>query len=385
MRRLLCAALFFFGCILCPLLLLGADVTVTPSIGLKGEYNDNIDFTNVDAKDDWIGTIIPGLKLEYATPRFMLKTEGKVEIEQYLEETDNNTEKYNASVDMGYQYAGGSGIFGKAAFRRDTTLDQEFQETGLAGVRSHRNDYMGGLGFAHFFTQNVSAGLAYQYEKKEYSRDVYVDSETHGVAANVNYIFNDGIDTASLQPLYGIQESSEIRVYQYGLAVSLAHKIAENYEATIKAGAMYSTVSDKIGDENASGWGWIAEAGLAKRWETVSLAINLSRQDSLTSTSSFVTVNRLTASAAYKFTERLSFNLSGSLYFTKSSSVVNEETTDERSYQITPKLRYQFTEHVNLEIAYSYTNKHDFNLSSDEDYDRNQAWFLVNFEFPNKI
>lgn len=385
MGRNIVIALALSAFILSPVVLMGADVTVTPSIKLKGEYNDNIDYTAKDKKGDYIGSVAPGLKLEYLTPRFSMKTEGRAEILRYLDVTENNTEKYDVSIDGAYRYLERSSLFGQASFSRDTTLDREFEETGLVKERAYQDTYAGGLGFLHYFTANVSAGLAYQYQRKEFSGDLYVDSYGHNVAGKLDYVFNDGIDTVSLQPTFSTMRSDLIRVNQYGASLGLAHRVSDTVEASISGGAMYSEATDRETGEDRTGWGWVAEAGLKKQWETFSLSFNFSRKDMLDSSSAFVTVNRFSLSAGYNLTERLSLNLGAGLYFTRSSDVTEETTTDERSFSISPKLSYRFTENIRLDLAYNYSKTKDRLLEEDDEWDRNQVWFLLTFEFPKKL
>jgi predicted porin len=386
MGRGIFIALAVSALMLSPAVLMGADVTVTPSIALKGEYNDNIDYTVKDKKDDYIGSVAPGLKLEYLTPRFSMKTEGKAEILRYLDVTENNTEKYDASLDGTYRYLERSSIFGHASFTRDTTLDREYDETGLIGKRVNRNTYTGGLGFLHYLTANFSVGLAYQYQRKDYSGDYYTDSYGHNVAGRLDYIFNDGIDTVSLQPVFITMRSDLTDVDEYGAALGLTHRISDTMEASIKGGAIYSDVSDKVAGRDMTGWGWTAEAGLKKRWESFTLSFDFSRQDMLDSASSFVTVNRFLLTARYDLTERLALHFTGGLYFTKSSAVLEEDNTDERSYHLLPKVSYRFTENIRLDLAYAYSNTKDRMLEEDDnEWDRNQVWLLLTFEFPNKL
>lgn len=371
--------------ILSPAVLMGADVTVTPSVSLKGEYNDNIDYTAKDKKGDYIGSVAPKLKLEYQTPRFSMKTEGKAEILRYLDVTENNTEKYDVTLDGNYRYLERSSLFGQASFRRDTTLDQEFEETGLARERTNRNAYTGGLGFLHYFTANVSAGLAYQYQRKEYSGDLYTDSYGHNIAGKLDYAFNDGLDTVSFQPVFATMRSDLIRINQYGASFGLAHRVSDTVEASVSGGAMYTESTDRETGEDRTGWGWVAEAGLKKQWETFSLSFNFSRQDMLDSSSSFVTVNRFLLSARYDLTERLSLDLAGGLYFTRSSDVLEKDETDERSFFVQPKISYRFTKNIRLDLAYAYSKTKDRMLEENDEWDRNQVWFLLTFEFPKKL
>ena len=371
--------------VLSPAVLMGADITVTPSVSLKGEYNDNIDYTAKDKKGDYIGSVAPKVTLEYQTPRFSMKTEGKAEILRYLDVTENNTEKYNVSMSGNYRYFERSNLFGQASFSRDTTLDRELEETGLVKERAYQDTYGGGLGFLHYITANVSAGLGYQYQRKEYSGDLYTDSYGHNVAGKLDYVFNDGIDTVSLQPMFATMRSDIVRVNQYGASFGLAHRVSDTVEASVSGGAMYSEATDRETGEDRTGWGWVAEAGLKKQWETFSLSFNFSRKDMLDSSSAFVTVNRFSLSAGYNLTERLSLNLGAGLYFTKSSDVMEETTADERSFSVSPRLSYRFTENISMNLAYTYSNAKDRLVDVDDERDRNQVWLVLSFQFPKKL
>ena len=48
---------------------LADDFNFTPSLGVRGEYNDNIFYTSNNAEDDSITTIIAGLELINRTER----------------------------------------------------------------------------------------------------------------------------------------------------------------------------------------------------------------------------------------------------------------------------------------------------------------------------
>ena len=63
---LLCKCVFVL-LISFPLIALAKDVTIVPSIALRGEYDDNVTFVNTDEISDYLAIISPALTLDYAS------------------------------------------------------------------------------------------------------------------------------------------------------------------------------------------------------------------------------------------------------------------------------------------------------------------------------
>ena len=71
--------------ILAPLPTMAQDVTLIPSINVRGEYNDNILFTRTNEKDDFLTTISPAFTLDHSTELLNLEAKAVVDLLRYAD------------------------------------------------------------------------------------------------------------------------------------------------------------------------------------------------------------------------------------------------------------------------------------------------------------
>jgi hypothetical protein len=65
-------------------------MTLTPSLTLGGEYNDNLDLESSDKNSDWIGRIIPGLTVAMLRPDYEISGGYNLGVNFYAENSDRN-------------------------------------------------------------------------------------------------------------------------------------------------------------------------------------------------------------------------------------------------------------------------------------------------------
>jgi hypothetical protein len=387
MRLKSCLALLIVLLAISPFLTFAADVTLTPSLGLRGEYNDNIDFSRVNKLDDYIGTVSPALSLDVATPRFTLGATAGVDVIRYNDNTDRNYERQNYGLNMGYQLFERMSVNVRGSYIADTTLDTELQETGIVERRAERDFYSAGGGVLFQLTEVSDLALDYTFTKTEYDLTGFVESDSHSASLAYSHAFNNRRDVITFRPYYRNTDyrntdSDEDQMDTYGVTLGLAHTFTETLQGNISAGPRY-TETEYISGRTDDDWGWTAAVNLTKTWQTASAQLAYSRDMYTTAEGETVEVDRVTLSVSKMLTSKLSSQLAGSLYFTKSKG--NEpQDTDTRYYTVTPSFNYNFTNQVALNLAYSYANEYDKTLSNDREVDRNTVWLLLSFNFPQK-
>ncbi len=361
---------------------LAADVTLTPSIGLRGEYNDNIDFSKTNKKDDYIGTISPGLTFGYATDRLDIGARAVVDVVRYMDQTKQDNERQNYGLDASYRMFERLSIRANGFYVKDTTFDTELQETGLVELWSDREHYGGGGGLSFQISEVTDIGIDYSYTKTDYYLIDYTDSEGHSVSLPFNYSFNNRLDVLTLRPYYRNTDSDEDKIDGYGLSFGLAHTFTETFTGSVTAGARYTETEEKPSGRSDNDWGWTADVSLDKSWQTASASLGYSRDLNYTAEGELVEVNRFSLSTNKMLTSKFSIRLAGSLYFTESTGI--SRNRDTRYYTVAPSLNYMITENHSMALGYSYSNEHDKMLTNDQDRDRNMVWLTLNFNFPQK-
>ena len=360
-----------------------ADVTLTPSLSLRGEYNDNIDFSRTNKQDDYIGTVSPGLIFGYATDRLGIGARAVVDVVRYMDQTNHDHERQNYGLDASYRIFERLSIRANGSYVKDTTLDTLLQETGLVERRSDRERYGGGGGLSFQISEVTDIGIDYSYTRTDYDLIDYTDYKSHSVSLPFNYSFNNRLDTFTIRPYYrNLEDSDEIKIDDHGLSLGLAHTFTETFTGSATVGVRYTEREEQPSGRYDDDWGGIADVSLDKSWQTASASLGYSLDLDYTAEGELVNVNRFSLSGSKMLTSRFSVLLSGSLYFTK--SIGTPRNTDRRYYEVTPSLNYMITENHSLALAYIYSNEHDKMLTNDQDKDRNMVWLTLNFNFPQK-
>ena len=360
-----------------------ADVTLTPSLSLRGEYNDNIDFSRTNKQDDYIGTVSPGLTFGYATDVLDFGARATVDVVRYMDQTNQDNERQNYGLDASYRMFERLSIRANGSYVKDTTLDTELQETGLVERRSDRERYGGGGGLSFQISEVADIGIDYSYTRTDYDLIDYTDSKRHSVSLPLNYSFNNRLDTFTLRPYYrNLEDSDETKIDDYGLSLGLAHTFTETLKGSATAGVRYTEREEQPSGRSDDDWGGTADVSLDKSWQTASASLGYSLDLDYTAEGELIEVDRFSLSTSKMLTSRFSVLLSGSLYFTK--SIGTPRNTDRRYYEVTPSLNYMITENHSLVLAYIYSNEHDKMLTNDQDRDRNMVWLTLNFNFPQK-
>ncbi len=361
-----------------------ADVTLTPSLGLRGEHNDNIDFSRTNKLDDYLVAVSPGLKLDYATPSFGLTGSAGVNVLRYMNNTDHDTVNQNYGLKGILQPWEKFKVRGDAAYVKDTTLDSQLTETGIVSARTDRHYYRGAGGVSYQLTERSGTDIDYVHTKTDYDSVTDIGSKSDAVYLGYNYTFNQRKDILTVKPYFREIDSSVSREDLYGFTLGLSHKFSQTLSANAAVGPRYADTKPANGNSDSS-WGWTAEVNVENTWETASLSLGYKRDIDYSPFGEPVEVNNLYATVRYNLTTRLLAGVSGRLVFAKSTG--NFNATDRRFIEVTPSLTYKFTENHTLELAYSYSQQYDYNLPVPDDrgYDRNRIWLFLNLNFPKKL
>lgn len=360
-----------------------AETTLTPFLGLRATYDDNIDFSHGDKRDDYYFTISPGLRLDYRTERTVLSAMARVDINRYVDETDENATNQTYAVNVSHQLMEKLSVRANAGYVRDTTTDSRLEETGaVTTTRSTVHSYRGGAGLTYNLTEVSDIGVDYAHAKVDYDAEDKVDHDTDSVIFAYHHAFFDRRDILTVAPSYTRYDSDVSTVDSYGLSVGLTHRFSETLLLGVTVGGRYSDVQYHNNNESTDNqWNWTADIYATRTWETGSATIGYSRAPYFDDRGVLINVDRFYARANKNITEKFGVSLTGSLYFTKTDNDDVEER-DERYYTISPSLYYNITQNHKLEVGYTYANDYDKVRTDNQTATRNMVWILLTLNFP---
>ncbi|MCG2776842.1 MAG: outer membrane beta-barrel protein [Desulfobacterales bacterium] len=382
--------MFFCKCLIIsflsvPFIAVARDVTVVPSITLRGEYDDNVYFTRTDEISDYLAIISPGLKLDYATEVFNIRGSGLVDVLRYVDEKDINTENQRYTINGGYQLMERWALSGDFSYIKDTTLDSELEETGIVYVREDRERFNAGAGLSYQVSELSDMGVNYAYSKTGYDEQGLEDYDVNSISLSYNRKFNEGIDVFTIQPGYARFSSDVSDVDGYRLNFGWTHLPGETYRLRIILGARYSEQDYKDDRDKTSNWGGVADISLLKKAEIYSVLVGFNSDAySEPSTGELNKVYKIYCNLTRRVTERFSAGVNSRLSLTQPDDADAVNDKEIWYFTVTPSLSYRLTENHSLRLSYSYQQQYDRNIEDDPRIARNRVWLSLNFNFPKK-
>jgi hypothetical protein len=366
-----------------PLWCEAGELTINPSLRLRGEYDDNIDFDPKDETGDWGGYVIPKMTLDYATELLKVSLFGEVDVLKYLDETTFDRTNVLTGMDGSYRMSPRWILKGDFEFRRDETIDSQLEETGQATDRSRVKTYDGGGGLFYQITELSDIGFDVDYRKRDYNSDDNVDFDRYTFSLPYTKRFANQRDTLGFIPAYTIFDSDAEDANDYSFAVEWKRRISETLNSEVMVGGRYTDIDENQNNGNDDNLGVFGKLALSKTTETFSGEIGLSRDLRANSDGQILTVNQAFLRFDKRFLERLGFRFDGSGYISDTESG-NAGGDKVRFFEAKPELYYMLTENHSVILTYNYQNKKEFDEPGDPETQRNRVSLGFEFNFPKK-
>jgi len=362
-------------------------VSLLSSLGVKGEYNDNVNFDRENEIDDYITTISPAFKLGYSTALFDINAETILDFLLYHYEPDLNEENQEYNLDAAYHMTERLTLSGDFSYIKDTTLDSELEETGIVNHREDRRRYDSGGGMVYEISERNDLGCDYNFTKINYDEDDKVDYERHTVKLPFNYYLKNQRDTLTLQPEYSFRDSDVSEVDNYKINVGWSHLFSETFTLKVFAGGRYTETRYEDERDNGYSDGFNADIQLKNTGETNRSLIGYRRDLRTRASGTEIEVDKFYCRMDQLITERFGVGFDGKLYFTREEDDDNDtNNNDEDSvyFTVEPSLFYKITEQHLLRLAYAYAREDDDARDNDQVKDRHKVWLSLSFNFPKQ-
>jgi len=340
-----------------------------PSLSVRGEFDDNVEFAAAGADADLSAWVSPGLAWRQTTERWWWEGGVELDVVRYRERTDLNR------VDQLYQASGALDwterlqVQANASYRQGSTLESQVEDTGRVSRRSPLYQFGGGLGGTYGLSPRTQVGLAYQYFASTYAGGGNVDFDAHDLVLLWQRTLANERDQVRVQPAYRAQRSAVADVDDLSLMLGWRHPVTEIWVLDLAGGGRY-TYQDTRGDTERR-WNGILE--LASIWEgettTVNVGINLDR----TYGAAGRPLERQRAHGAWRrnLTERWWLRLGADLARTRDLGVSG---SDQRYGSVTPSVGYALGLSQTVAATYHYAYRAEEALAGDEVATRNRVW-----------
>ena len=360
----------FVPCVL-PVPLHAAQVTVTPSLSFKEEYNDNIFAQTSGRRGDFVSTLSPALSLFDSSENLSATLSGGVNDLWYLRNSSNDGLGYFVRGAGGYTATPRLALSADLGGTRDiaaSTTDPVTKE--VTNSRTLRQNYR--LGERYQVNELLSSSLNLGYGRDDYDSAALVGTSHYQANSDIGYDLGRLIPRARLVQALGFsRDATELsRVDSLSATLGLSREINELWSLSLNGGGRYTHSRFRIPGspergthEEAGGVG-----GLALNYSGRKLSGSLALSHDLSSASGRSGATQRTGvnlALSERFTPRLSGSLGAG--YARNLSARDQfggAAIDERYWNLSGTLRYEFfadPSDLALEAGYSH-NGTDYRL-----------------------
>lgn len=351
-------------------------MTLSLSLAVLGEYNDNLDLTPRDKLDDFITNIIPGFTMSMQGPSYQLNAGYNFGAEIYAQESDRNALARSQQLFVDAQFIlsprvtlGLSEIF---------VYDRESNVVSTSGISagftdSWRNTLAASLGFQA--TQRTALNLSGSYSVLRYDEGGE-DSDTYRVGVGAGYAFTPRLSGNLDVGMAYIDPEIDTAVTTFTPQVGLSYQITRTLIGRVRGGATASVFEE--GDTVVTPSG---AASLEQVFQYGSLGLGYDR--AITAESVGVT-DRQTAFATLRLAtlrRELQFELSPRYTHTRDpegDSGVREFDT----FTVNVRVAYQIARNLSITGSYVFYKQKE---QETPDIDQNRVLLGLQYVFPINI
>lgn len=382
---MLCTAFFFFTA--CDLY---AESRIRADIDAGVMYDDNIVFSHFNPLDDIIYEIFPGIDMQYRNDRNDLHMKASGHGQHY--NSQNNLDTFNVDLKLSAdrQQTERLHLSLNGEYVRDTTLDEQFLETGQLLFRQDRQRYSLNPEMKWNLNEKSFLAVSLPWVKTDYEGTGNVDSDMFFAYLTYAALLADEKTRIFVQPDAGIMNFDTGDYRLFDCLFGLERNISERLYAKIMAGFNYTeSKSQEISipvpsdlysilettNRKDTYWGWVAEAQLAWSWKTGTIKADFSRRVSSGGYGVPVMNTRFSPSLSWHITDRLTSRLYAGIAKVQSDSY--QYSYDYYSYSAAPALTYRITPRISVTLKYMYDYLDD--LEGDRSRNRNRIMLKLNF------
>lgn len=372
-----------FTFVLFPVSSIAGEVVFIPGLRLAVQYDDNLDFSAENEEDDFSASVRPGFTLNYNTELLRLSGNANVDYQKYYDETDYDRTNQFYQIGAEYRAHPRWTLSGNYFFRRDETIDSQFEETGRTFERERKQTHRARAGMRYALTELSDIGPALTYQNVDYSGRENDDYNLYFIELPYRKKFQNQLDTIILTPRYAYYESDTEEANGFRLTLSWEHLLSETLNSLIEVGGRYTDIEDKDTGDNNSNWGGVGKVALRKAGETFSGQIGYSRDLGITTEGEIIEVDRFFISGDKRVTERFGVVFNGNAYH---STTENKDRPNDKviSFDVSPAVYYMLTENHSVRLSYNYRKEKELDEPGNPTTDRNLVTLSFNFSFPKR-
>lgn len=223
---------------------LADDFKITPSLGVRGEYHDNIFYASDNTEDDFITTIIAGLELIDRTERYSLDLSANLSPFFYADHSDLDDvdQKYLGKID--YKISSLFSINADAGYDLSNRPDRDIETTGIVYSSDRRKSQKYGLGCDYELSELSEMSLSLGYRRDKWDEITSERQHLKDYRAELNFSrdFSQWWESTKGNLNFGFSryEFETSDSYNYFATIGAEHAYTETVNFIVNIGSNYT-------------------------------------------------------------------------------------------------------------------------------------------------
>jgi hypothetical protein len=382
-----------------------ADITLAPEVGVKTEWDDNVDMSRSQERSDFLATFIPALSVDAATERLNLNSRAAISLLRYARDEERNTEYLSLAANGAYRVHERLRISAHGNLVEDEALQAELEETGLIVRGFDRRRYGGGAGLLYDLTPASTLGLDGSHQRTQYSGGGYDDNTQDSLSLSYRQTLSDEVNSFLVQTYFSDYESGRSESQNQSLSMGWTRDWTRSLMSQAMLGVRrtkseYTLLQQSVIFDPAlpprtpfrlaasevkqkeTNWGGVGDISVTWKGETHSMSVGYNRDMGFSAEGESIVRDRLHWTVNHSFTDRLRAGFSTALSHSKSAG--DRSRTDAWYFSGTPSLTWRITEDYTLEGGYSYSRSREKASVDGQEADRHRIWVSLTMRFPRK-
>lgn len=346
--------------------------TLTPSLSVRGTYDDNIYFSQRDETGDFLTEVKPALAFKAATEIYALDLAAAMNFQSFADETYLNTvdQDYTAGVRLELHPRLKVNLDG--SYLKDTTLNEELMEGGLVLKRNDRKKYSGSTGLTWTAGERTELELGASYQRSDYKDPDFTDYYAESVYGSMSHRLRNYKTVAVFQPSYTYYKFDAGKTKSCQALAGVQHEFTERSSLRVLAGPNYSRsefsairVAGILGPfiflertrQVDSQSGWVANIEAKRTYETGEVRGGYTQDITGSGYGETLRRSHPYAAVSLKLSERLRAGLNLDYFRIKTDR--EEVLRNYETWSVSPSLIYMLGEHIEAALHYRYSKIND--------------------------
>lgn len=373
-----------------------ADWSVVPSVGIKGAFNSNLDYSFRSPISDYIFSINPVVEFNYAKEVGQLQGRLGFLPMHYISHPNLDKIDQNYQINGSYLATPRLKLGLTSSYITDSTLQEELAASGRFMNRSVRTSIQAGPSLTYSLTERLQATLGYGFYHVEYEDPRFQDYRTQSVNSGLDYFLSNQKTKLSIFVMGRSNAYDNGTLYRtLSGYLGVNHKFSPLWDITLNGGVSntwmrYNTfaydfthfpyfisIRQQVQRETALA-PYISISSNYRWTDKFSLNVGYSFDQSPSGQGQLQDYQRANLTLSYNFTEKLSGSLPTT--FSYSAAMSNRYKNKTLYCYISPQLTYRLQERLSLSGSYSFGLRED--QIAQRSANQQVAWLMLSYTYP---